>query len=224
MKVHQISNDILVMTKGSQSQWPRGLRRRSAAARMLRLWVLIPLGHGCLSVVSVECCQVEASATSWSLVQRSRTGEWGGHDPLWAVAPKTKQWQKQNPLLRHLDTICLTRNTVKYISVDWCWFDSFMKKMTTTRGGNKSIKTRKTLANFWYRIFFYLLLKNKKNKIYVQNYNFTCFIRAWKFNKRSGCLLFYFTITWCTLVTSQFQRQQLKGIIGLCLPFSESVN
>jgi hypothetical protein len=31
------------------------------------------LGHGCLSVVSVVCCQVEVSATSWSLVQRSPT-------------------------------------------------------------------------------------------------------------------------------------------------------
>jgi hypothetical protein len=30
-------------------------------------------GHGCLSVVSVVCCQVEISATSWSLVQRSPT-------------------------------------------------------------------------------------------------------------------------------------------------------
>ena len=30
-------------------------------------------GHGYLSVVSVMCCQVEVSATSWSLVQRSPT-------------------------------------------------------------------------------------------------------------------------------------------------------
>jgi hypothetical protein len=29
--------------------------------------------HGCLSVVSVVCCQVEFSVTSWSLVQRSPT-------------------------------------------------------------------------------------------------------------------------------------------------------
>jgi len=28
----------------SRSQWPRGLRDRSAAARLLRLWVQIPLG------------------------------------------------------------------------------------------------------------------------------------------------------------------------------------
>jgi len=54
-----------------RSQWPRGLRFRSAAARLLRLRVRIPTGHGCLSVVNVLCCQVEVSATSWSLVQRS---------------------------------------------------------------------------------------------------------------------------------------------------------
>ena len=30
-------------------------------------------GHGCLYVVIVVCCQVEVSATNWSLVQRSPT-------------------------------------------------------------------------------------------------------------------------------------------------------
>ena len=39
------------------SQWPRGLRRGSSAARLLGLWVRIPPGHGRLSVVSVVCCQ-----------------------------------------------------------------------------------------------------------------------------------------------------------------------
>jgi hypothetical protein len=29
--------------------------------------------HGCLSLVSVVCCQVEVCATGWSLVQRSLT-------------------------------------------------------------------------------------------------------------------------------------------------------
>jgi len=60
-------------TSSSRSQWPRGLKHRSAAARLLRSWVRIPRGHGCVSVVSVVCCQVEVSATSWSLVQRSPT-------------------------------------------------------------------------------------------------------------------------------------------------------
>jgi len=30
-------------------------------------------GHGCLSVVSVVCCQIEVSVTDWSFVQRSPT-------------------------------------------------------------------------------------------------------------------------------------------------------
>ena len=36
------------------SQWPRGLRRRSAAARLLRLWVWIP--PGAWMFVCCECC------------------------------------------------------------------------------------------------------------------------------------------------------------------------
>jgi hypothetical protein len=37
-----------------RSQWPRGLRRRSTAARLLRLWVRIPLGAWMF--VCCECC------------------------------------------------------------------------------------------------------------------------------------------------------------------------
>jgi len=83
-----------------KSQCPRGLRRWSAPARLLGLWFRIPPGHGCLSVVSVVCCQVEVAATSWSLVQRSpiecdaslcvicRPQDGGGHGPQWAAAPQ----------------------------------------------------------------------------------------------------------------------------------------
>ena len=88
----------------SRSQRPRGLRRRSPAPRLPRLWVRIPPGHICLSVVSVVYCQVEVSATSWSLFQRNRTDcgaslcviqkphERGAHGPLGTVAPKRKKW------------------------------------------------------------------------------------------------------------------------------------
>ena len=55
-------------------------------------------GHGCLSVVSVACCQVEVSATSWSLVQRSPTvvckleTSWMRRPwPTGGVAPKTNK-------------------------------------------------------------------------------------------------------------------------------------
>ena len=53
----------LLPLEHSRSQWPRRLRRRSSAARLLRLWFRIPPGHGYLSVESVVCCQVEVSAT-----------------------------------------------------------------------------------------------------------------------------------------------------------------
>jgi len=57
----QIPHSIFLYTGKTvfRSHWPNGLRRRSAASRLLRLWE-----HGCLSVVSVMCCQVEVSATS----------------------------------------------------------------------------------------------------------------------------------------------------------------
>ena len=47
-------------------------RQISMSARLLRSWVRIPPGAW-IFVVSVVCCQVEVSATSWSLVQRSPT-------------------------------------------------------------------------------------------------------------------------------------------------------
>jgi len=56
---------FIYVIPSDRSQWPRGLRRRFAAACLLKLWVQVPPeGHGCLSVVSVEYYQVEVSATS----------------------------------------------------------------------------------------------------------------------------------------------------------------
>ena len=86
----------------SRSRWPRDLRRRSAAARLLRLWVRIP-PRAWMSVVSVVYFQAEASAVSWSLVQRSPTDcgaslcvisnpdEWGTPGPLGGCGAKIKQ-------------------------------------------------------------------------------------------------------------------------------------
>ena len=61
-----IQNSLYTADNLGRSQWPRGLRRRSSAARPLRTWVRIP-------VVSDVCCRVEVSATDCSLVQRSPT-------------------------------------------------------------------------------------------------------------------------------------------------------
>ena len=62
-----ISNSALC-----QSQWPCGLRHRSVAAHLLRLWFQIPSGAW-MSVVNVLCCQVEVSVMSWTLIQRNPT-------------------------------------------------------------------------------------------------------------------------------------------------------
>ena len=61
-----------------RSQWPRGLR---SMLRPLACWDCgfeSHRWHGYLSVVSVVCCGVEVSATSWSLIQRIPTdcGVW----------------------------------------------------------------------------------------------------------------------------------------------------
>ena len=54
---------ILCTYTVSWCQWPRGVRPRSTAPRLLRSWVRIPPGAW-MSIVSVVCCQVEVSATS----------------------------------------------------------------------------------------------------------------------------------------------------------------
>jgi len=47
-------------------------------------------GHGCLSDVSVVCCQVEVSATSWSLVQRSPTDRGASLCVIWKTSRMRK--------------------------------------------------------------------------------------------------------------------------------------
>jgi hypothetical protein len=54
-------------------QWPRSLRRRSAAERLLGSWVWIAPGTWTFVSWECLCCQVEVYATGRSLVQRSPT-------------------------------------------------------------------------------------------------------------------------------------------------------
>jgi len=54
-------------------KWPRGLRRGSAAARFSGIVCSNAAGGSEVCLVSVVCCQVEVSAPSSSLVQRSPT-------------------------------------------------------------------------------------------------------------------------------------------------------
>jgi hypothetical protein len=86
--------ELIILFNG-WSQWPRGVRRRSTATRLLWSWVQIPLGAWMLSVVCVVCCQVEVSAMSWSLILTvAHQCVWsqnfmkqGGHSLRWAAQP-----------------------------------------------------------------------------------------------------------------------------------------
>jgi len=52
-----------------RSQWPRGLRRRSAAARLLRLWVRIP--PAAWISVCCECCVLSGRGLCDELIIRT---------------------------------------------------------------------------------------------------------------------------------------------------------
>ena len=53
----------------SRSYWPRGLWRRSTAARLLRLWVRIASGEAWMSVCR-ECCVLSGSGLCEGLISR----------------------------------------------------------------------------------------------------------------------------------------------------------
>ena len=59
---------LLHIQRPSRSQWPRGLRRRSAAPHLLRLWVRIPPGEWLF--VLCECCVLTRRGLCDELISR----------------------------------------------------------------------------------------------------------------------------------------------------------
>jgi len=59
---------IMATHTDSRSQWPRGLRRRSTAARLLRSWVRIP--RGAWMFVCCECCVLSGRGICDGLITR----------------------------------------------------------------------------------------------------------------------------------------------------------
>jgi hypothetical protein len=66
-------DNLRIKSRRLQSQWPRGLRHRSAAESLLGSWVRIQPGAWMFVSCECLCCHVEVSATGRSLVQRSPT-------------------------------------------------------------------------------------------------------------------------------------------------------
>jgi len=65
---HSLPNFTKIVASDSRSQWSRGLRRRSAAARLLRSWVRIPPGAWIL--VCCECCVLSGRGLCDELITR----------------------------------------------------------------------------------------------------------------------------------------------------------
>jgi len=71
--VHQIISIFGGLLNGRRSQWPRVLRRASAAARLLGLWVRIPPVAWMFVCCDFCVLSVAVCTSGWSLVQRTPT-------------------------------------------------------------------------------------------------------------------------------------------------------
>jgi len=114
--------------KLSRSQWPRGLRRRSRAARLLKLWVRIPPGGMSVCCVLSGRCLCDELITRpeeyyrvwcvvvlWSitLVNNEVSGHWGGG---WGCcAPqKNMKWRRA--------TTCMLACEIQVVTLYWWRF------------------------------------------------------------------------------------------------------
>jgi hypothetical protein len=122
-------------------------------------------GHGCLSLVSVVCCcQVEVSATGWSLVQKSPT-ECGVSKKCVIVKPRKMRRPKpprgcraiEKKIALKVETIRTYYFTIKFAtcfgrhvcisgSTDWCIVKGtlFLNTRTEVHLGSKTIIHTKT--------------------------------------------------------------------------------
>ena len=85
-----------------RSQWPRGLRRRSAAARLLRSWVLIP--PGAWMFVCCECCVLSGRGLCDELITRPEESYYR----LWCVVVRdleTSRMRRPCPALGRSVTV-----------------------------------------------------------------------------------------------------------------------
>jgi len=76
--LHATKNFFPPIDAWGRSQWPHVLRRRSVVARLLRLWVRIPLGIW--MSVSCECCVLSSRGLCDGLITRKEKSYW-----LWCV-------------------------------------------------------------------------------------------------------------------------------------------
>jgi hypothetical protein len=111
---------LQISVRESRSQWPRGLRRRSTAARLLRSWVRIP--PRAWMFVFCECCVLSGRGLCdglitrpeefyrlWRVVvceqetskkRRLKPATW-----LWKIQPKGCKAKKTNKHILHVSSL-----------------------------------------------------------------------------------------------------------------------
>ena len=113
-----------------RSQWPRGLRRRFAAARLLRLWVLIP--PGAWMFFCCECCVLgrglcdglitrpEEFYRLWCVVECDLETSWMRRPwPSGAVAPNKKIYSRGCLVCNLLQVTFLAHRSLRCF-LDFC--------------------------------------------------------------------------------------------------------
>jgi len=93
-----------------RSHWPRGLRRRSAAVRLLRLWVRIP--PGAWMYVGCECCVLSGGGLCDELITRPEES-----NRLWCAVCDLETSRKEEAMA-HWGMLC--KNDKKNRLV-WFW-------------------------------------------------------------------------------------------------------
>ena len=111
-----------------RSQWQRGLRRGSTAARLLWLWVRIPLAAWLF--VCCECRVLSGRGLCDGLITCSEESyrlccvvvcdleELGGHDPRWVAAPQ----EKKTNTIEHVRWMVMLLCLLLTSAYSWYWF------------------------------------------------------------------------------------------------------
>jgi hypothetical protein len=145
---------ILASTcQSCRSQWPRGLRRRSAAARLLRSWIRIP--RGAWMFVCCECCLLSGRGLCDELITRPEESYrlwcvvvcdlvtsriWEGHDPCRFAAPQQKEKKSELVAFFWEQLECLGSETPGKFT-EYLWNVQLSKKIKFREGKGLLIDT-----------------------------------------------------------------------------------
>ena len=138
---YSLTNYLTTSVGQSRSRWSRGLRRGTAAARLLRFWVRIP--PRTWMSVCCECCVFSGRGSWYQLITRPEESyrlceflsviykplKWGGPAPMGAVEPNLKSkhiWAYIN-INHYINNDCFdiavsfVQNTQTLIQTGWKW-------------------------------------------------------------------------------------------------------